>query len=234
MLDRVLTTDYLRDRVWAGGTEEHGFSLPDVSTLADFDQHSGVVVESALDSGNRILLSPARSCPHPLRIPFHPGASNNLIVIGENTNVFGQIHVHGSGSLIVFAGNVHQWSMVNVRQWSNGQVFFWGQASTSNGCDVIMQGANGRVLVGDDCMFANDIFVRNSDMHPMVDLRSGAWINKPGDVVIEPHVWVAQEALISKKVRVGRGSIIGAKSLVNRSVPMYSLVAGVPARIARA
>ncbi len=31
--------------------------------------------------------------------------------------------------------------------------------------------------------------------------------------------------------RIGKGSIIGASSVVNRSIPPYSIVAGVPAKI---
>jgi acetyltransferase-like isoleucine patch superfamily enzyme len=40
------------------------------------------------------------------------------------------------------------------------------------------------------------------------------WLNPPVNVLIEPHVWVGQVATILEGVRVGLGSIIGAKSLV--------------------
>ena len=51
------------------------------------------------------------------------------------------------------------------------------------------------------------------------------------DIVIEEDVWVGARAIILKGVRIGRGSIIAAGSVVTKSVPPYSIAAGVPARV---
>ncbi|MFL5338100.1 MAG: acyltransferase, partial [Geminicoccaceae bacterium] len=124
-------------------------------------------------------------------------------------------------------------SYLNVRLWNNDHVFFWGERSTSNGVHAVLQGDESRIVIGDDCMFANDIFIRNSDMHAVVDMRSGEWLNAGGNVHFEPHVWVAQEALILKNTMLGFGAIVGAKSIVNREVPRYAMVAGAPAKVVR-
>ncbi len=50
------------------------------------------------------------------------------------------------------------------------------------------------------------------------------------DVIIDDDVWVGSGAIILKGVRVGRGSIIAAGAVVNKDVPPYSIVGGVPAR----
>lgn len=49
-------------------------------------------------------------------------------------------------------------------------------------------------------------------------------------VIIEPDVWVGIDVTILMGVRVGRGSTIGAGSVVTKDVPPYSIVAGNPAR----
>jgi acetyltransferase-like isoleucine patch superfamily enzyme len=49
-------------------------------------------------------------------------------------------------------------------------------------------------------------------------------------IVIEDHVWVGTRALILQGVTVGEGAIVAAGSVVTRSVPPYTIVAGVPAR----
>lgn len=185
-------------------------------------------------AGNRVFLPRRQHCPHPIHLTFHGKATGNTVVVGANTELFGSVNIHGSDNLVVIGENIRQWSMLNMRLWSSRQVLFWGAGSTSNGCEIVMQGDDTRIVVGDDCMFANNIYLRNSDMHPMVDLRTGRHLNPPADVRIEPHVWVGQEALILKGVTIGRGSIVGAKSLLNRHVRPYSLVAGVPARLVRA
>ena len=51
------------------------------------------------------------------------------------------------------------------------------------------------------------------------------------DVVIEEDVWTGANVVILKGVTVGRGSIIAAGAVVNRSCPPYSIVGGVPGRV---
>jgi acetyltransferase-like isoleucine patch superfamily enzyme len=216
-----------------------GYSFPDLDLLECL---SGDEIRTRPDKlsvsgnlqGNRVYLARQPLCPHPIHLVFHGNATGNTLIVGAHSELFGAINVHGHDNTIAIGEDIRQWSMVNVRLWSSRQALFWGAGTTSNGCEVVMQGDGSRVTIGDDCMFANNICVRNSDMHPMVDLRSGKCINPPADVRIEPHVWVGQDALILKGVTVGRGAIIGAKSLVNRSVQPYSLAAGAPARLARA
>ncbi len=56
-----------------------------------------------------------------------------------------------------------------------------------------------------------------------------AWDNK-GDIVIGSDVWIGYEAVILQGVQVGDGAIIGARAVVTKDVPPYTVVAGVPAR----
>lgn len=53
------------------------------------------------------------------------------------------------------------------------------------------------------------------------------------DVVIEEDVWIGANAIILKGVTIRRGAIVAAGALVNKDVPPYSIVAGVPARVIR-
>lgn len=56
---------------------------------------------------------------------------------------------------------------------------------------------------------------------------------KSGPIVIEDKAWIGFDAVILKGVRVGEGSVIGARSVVTRDVEPYTVVAGNPARIIR-
>lgn len=51
------------------------------------------------------------------------------------------------------------------------------------------------------------------------------------DVVIEEDVWTGANVVILKGVTIGRGSVVAAGSVVNRSCPPYSIIGGVPAKV---
>lgn len=56
-----------------------------------------------------------------------------------------------------------------------------------------------------------------------------AWDNK-GDIVLGNDVWIGFEAVILSGVHIGDGAIVGARSIVTKDVPPYTIVAGAPAR----
>ena len=51
-----------------------------------------------------------------------------------------------------------------------------------------------------------------------------------GYVTIEDDVWIGANVTILQNVSIGEGSIVGACSLVNKSIPPYSLTVGLPAK----
>ncbi|MEA5038349.1 MAG: CatB-related O-acetyltransferase [Clostridiaceae bacterium] len=56
-----------------------------------------------------------------------------------------------------------------------------------------------------------------------------AWDNR-GDIVIGSDVWIGYEAVVLSGVHIGDGAIIGARAVVTKDVPPYTVVGGVPAR----
>jgi acetyltransferase-like isoleucine patch superfamily enzyme len=89
------------------------------------------------------------------------------------------------------------------------------------------------VSIGADCLIAGTLIADNPGHRKEYKDRLTTKIEaeKIGRVVIGDHVWMAQFSVIIGDVTIGTGSIIGAKAFVNRSVPPFCIVAGVPARI---
>lgn len=52
-------------------------------------------------------------------------------------------------------------------------------------------------------------------------------------IVVEDDVWLPWGCFLMPGVRVGRGSVVGARSVITRDVPPNALVAGVPAKVIR-
>lgn len=56
-----------------------------------------------------------------------------------------------------------------------------------------------------------------------------AWDNK-GDIIVGNDVWIGFEAVIMAGVTIGDGAIVASRALVNKDVPPYTIVGGVPAK----
>ena len=50
------------------------------------------------------------------------------------------------------------------------------------------------------------------------------------ETIIEDDAWIGYGAIIIAGVRIGRGAIVGAGSVVTKNIPSYEIHAGVPAR----
>jgi len=53
------------------------------------------------------------------------------------------------------------------------------------------------------------------------------------DVVIGSDVWIGRETLILAGVNIGDGAVVGARAIVTKDVPPYTIVAGAPAKVIR-
>ena len=107
----------------------------------------------------------------------------------------------------------------------NEGLMFFGARSTANSVTAWMHGDGTSVLVGEDAMISHGVLIRTSDDHAIVDLGTGAHLNPPQSVRIDPHVWLAPEVHVLKGVRIGSGAIIGERSVVTRSVGRCILAA---------
>jgi virginiamycin A acetyltransferase len=56
-----------------------------------------------------------------------------------------------------------------------------------------------------------------------------AW-DKKGDIVIGNDVWIGYEAVILSGITIGDGAIIGARAVVTKDVPPYTIAGGIPAK----
>jgi acetyltransferase-like isoleucine patch superfamily enzyme len=64
-------------------------------------------------------------------------------------------------------------------------------------------------------------------------LRHYPFFGKAGPIVLEDNCWVGFDSVILPGVKLGRGCVVGCKTLVDTDVPPYAIVTGSPARIVR-
>ncbi len=92
----------------------------------------------------------------------------------------------------------------------------------------------GGIAIGDDVLLGPGVRVF-SENHEFGDrvrpIRTQGEVRAP--VTIESDCWIGAGATILASVRIGRGAVIGAGSVVTRDVPAYAVAAGNPAKVIR-
>jgi len=101
------------------------------------------------------------------------------------------------------------------------------------------------ISIGDDVIISWGVTIVDHDSHAL------AWDKRQGDVAqwkrgqkqwdsvavapvtIGSKAWIGFGVSVLKGVTIGEGAVLGARAVVTRDVPAYSVVAGNPARVVR-
>jgi len=92
---------------------------------------------------------------------------------------------------------------------------------------VILDSRGGELSIGDNVDIGQETNIWTLQHDPDNDFHD----TKGGSVIIEDYVWIATRVTILPGVKIGRGAVVAANSVVTKDVPEMAIVAGVPARV---
>ncbi len=163
---------------------------------------------------------------------------NNRIIIGEGSllsNV--HIRIRGCGHSIEFGNNCRV-SRAAVLWFEDENCSLQvGPNTTMVEVHIAVTEPGSKVIIGEDCMFANDIDIRTGDSHSVIDAGTGKRLNYAADVIIGRHVWIAPHVVVLKGVTIGENSIIATGAVLTGSRRVGAahesgvIVAGNPAKV---
>ncbi|MCP3178133.1 acyltransferase [Desulfuromonas sp. KJ2020] len=81
------------------------------------------------------------------------------------------------------------------------------------------------VSIGDYVLISWEVNIIEYDYH-----APGGGVPESRPIIIEDEVWIGARCIITKGVKIGKGSIVAAGSVVTKDVPPSCLVAGNPAK----
>lgn len=141
----------------------------------------------------------------------------------------GSLYMRENSVLNVDSFTVYSGSRITINK---GAKLSLGSGYVNYGCVIECFHS---ISIGYDVAISEQVVIRDSDNHTIITIEdSGMNAEKKkitSPIVIKDHVWIGMGVTILKGVTIGEGSIIAAGSLVNKDVPPYTLVAGVPAKV---
>lgn len=96
------------------------------------------------------------------------------------------------------------------------------------GDECKLDGRNG-LKIGKNVNFSTGAWVW-TEQHDINDAMFGS-NNSGGSVEIEDYAWISSRSVILPHNTIGKGAVVAAGAVVTKSVPAYTIVGGVPAKI---
>lgn len=194
--------------------------------------HGFTIYNCAPDSNNRILLHGDFEKKVSRTINYH-FTRDNTVFIGRASTLGLSVSFLCNDGIVFDCGQTCWPSTAAVELKGQSAVFSFGEGSSVYQMHATCEGPDGPILIGEDCMFSTDIELFAGDGHAIFDILSRTKLNPARPILIEDHVWIGRGASVMKGCTIGRGSIIGAMSVVTKDVMARSAVVGNPARRAR-
>lgn len=94
------------------------------------------------------------------------------------------------------------------------------------------KGPNGSITIG-NCVHTgvNVMFMAFNHGFYTTEIPTKEQDYMDAPIVVEDDVWIGGGSIILAGVTIGKGAIIGAGAVVNKDVPEYAIVGGVPAKV---
>jgi acetyltransferase-like isoleucine patch superfamily enzyme len=164
-----------------------------------------------------------------------------LGILGSRSVLNGSIEIRQEGGAVSIGRNcVIDGKLVTERSVSKlvigDRVFIGGGSIVDCSNSIIFEDC---ILVSYQCIFADSdnhsprLSIRIRDLQDW-QIGHHDWdTHLSSPIVVRHGAWIGARSIVLKGVEIGKGSIIGAGSVVTKSVPAWTVAAGNPARVIR-
>ena len=171
------------------------------------------------------------------------GNNNNIIIEPQKIDGMINIKIHGDNNTVKIAEGFRLSEGLNIlighKHPCFGKVnhsdFIINKGTSMESVSYVAWNSNTFCKIGENCMFAYNITLFNTDAHPIFDLNTKKIINFVRGIEIGNHCWIGANVSILKNSIVPDGSIIGWGSVYTgrKNSKPNCVYAGNPAKVVR-
>lgn len=145
---------------------------------------------------------------------------------------------HGDGRIVLGAGVEFGWPKSKLfhtgycqleARTPHAVIEIGDRVQINNNAFIKSEGAG--IRIGARALLGSDVTIYDSDFHDLRAAHRRDGEPRMAAVELEENVFVGDRVLILKGVRIGADAVIGAGSVVTRSIPAGAIAAGNPARV---
>lgn len=164
--------------------------------------------------------------------------------VGKKANIWGKFYVvmyEPQKSSIIIGDNlwmVSEEKRAGITLYSSCKLTTLRNGKIKIGNNVALNGtvitSKKCIEIGSDSMIAPNVIIVDSDFHalwPPQERKKQVGDELDESVIIGKNVWIGMNTTILKGVTIGDNSLIGAGSIVTKSIPENSIAAGNPAKV---
>lgn len=144
------------------------------------------------------------------------GNNNSVILENDALIINSSITIKGNNNTVRVGSNTR---IKNAELWleDNGGNLIFGAKTTIESAHIGLTEDNSTISIGEDCMIANNIDIRNGDSHAIYNSNNQR-INKAKNITIGNHVWIANNVTVLKGAFIANDCIVGANTFITSSV----------------
>jgi acetyltransferase-like isoleucine patch superfamily enzyme len=165
----------------------------------------------------------------PRAVIYHPGLHNgHNVFIGDRVVIF----CHPEGGIVEIGDRVHLHNDTIIEVGSGGSLRIGADTHIQPRCQFAA--FKGSIEIGRNVQIAPAcaFYSYNHACERGKLIQEQPLVTK-GGILIEDDVWLGYGVIVLDGVRVGRGAVVGAGSVVTHDVPPDTIVVGSPAHVIR-
>lgn len=166
---------------------------------------------------------------HLKRLIYLSLAAGKIKNIPVSVQFDGIIHVVGSADISIDEYS-RIGSSVELGTEENGCIEIGQKVRINRGTTIF---SYDRIVIGDDTLIGEFVSIRDANHGIRVSKKINTQPHEAKEIIIGNDVWIGRGSVILPGVSIGDGSIIGANSVVTKTIPENVIAVGTPAKVIR-